>query len=81
MRLFDVEFAPLNVPLERRLQTVAACAWFVISAFGGIICWIITLAVLIFGNAWMRLLMIAYLLFAYYDQDVRLTGGRGYVIL
>ncbi|XP_058810785.1 2-acylglycerol O-acyltransferase 2-A-like [Phymastichus coffea] len=76
MRLLGLEFAPMNVPLERRLQTVAACAWIIVTAFGGLISWFVTAAALIFGTIWMRLLMIAYLLFAYYDQDTRLTGGR-----
>lgn len=79
MKLLGVEFAPLNVPLERRLQTLAATAWLIATAFGSPIAWLVTVLVLAFANQWLRLLMIGYLLFSYYDRDTRLTGGRRYV--
>lgn len=76
MKIPKVEFAPLHVPLERRLQTLAAAAWFFITAFGSPMSWCFTLLALLFGYHWLRLLVIAYLIFAYCDRETSLTGGR-----
>ena len=78
MKLLGIEFAPLCVPFERRMQTLAAAAWFFFGAFGNPIGWCITISLLIFAPQWLKLLTVAYLLFAYFDRDVRLTGGRRY---
>ena len=78
MEFFGVTFAPLRVPLERRLQTVAAAAWFCVLAFGGLICLIFTAYLLIFTQ-WLRYFIILYLIWAYYDRDTSRRGGRSYV--
>ncbi|KAJ8675213.1 hypothetical protein QAD02_010999 [Eretmocerus hayati] len=77
MKLFGVEFAPLWIPLERRLQTLSAAMWILIGAFGPMVSWLIAISVLLFSANWLRLLMFGYLVFVYLDRDVRLRGGRG----
>lgn len=74
MILFGVKFAPLMVPLERRLQTLAAGMWFIILAFGG------------FAGAWLSVylllytryytLVLLYYLWIYLDRQTCETGGR-----
>lgn len=76
MKLFGIEFAPLNVPMERRLQTLAAATWFTFGVFGGPFCSFLTLFILLMAPNWLRLLIMAYLVFMYLDWDVRLKGGR-----
>lgn len=75
-KFMGIEFAPLKVPFERRLQTFAAAVWILSAAFGNPVSWLIIVGVLLFGNLWLRMLMIAYLVFVWYDLDTRLTGGR-----
>lgn len=74
MDLLGIKFAPLNVPLERRLQTLAAAAWFITFALGGIIC--STLAVYLFFFTRLNWLVLIYLLWWYYDRDTKNKGGR-----
>ncbi|XP_014207549.1 2-acylglycerol O-acyltransferase 1 [Copidosoma floridanum] len=75
-KVLGVEFAPLSVPLERRMQTLAAAAWFYCGVFGGPIGWLVTLLGLLLGPNWLRLLLVGYLVFVYLDWDTRLRGGR-----
>ncbi|XP_066993214.2 2-acylglycerol O-acyltransferase 2-A isoform X2 [Anabrus simplex] len=74
MELFGIKFAPLNVPLERRLQTLAASCWFVILAFGNVYCTIITLYLLLFTR--LRWLMVAYLMWIWIDRNTCNRGSR-----
>ncbi|XP_057338127.1 2-acylglycerol O-acyltransferase 2-A-like [Microplitis mediator] len=75
MELLGIEFAPVRVPLERRLQTLAAAAWIFVLAFGGFIGWLTTIY-LIFFTEWLRYLVIIYLAWLYYDKDTCNKGGR-----
>ncbi|XP_011311789.1 2-acylglycerol O-acyltransferase 2-A isoform X2 [Fopius arisanus] len=76
MELMGVKFAPLRVPLERRLQTLAAFAWFCALAFGSFIGWMITFYCLIFGE-WLRYITLIYLCWMFYlDWDTYKRGGR-----
>ncbi|XP_043272590.1 2-acylglycerol O-acyltransferase 2-like isoform X2 [Venturia canescens] len=76
MELFGVKFAPLRVPIERRLQTFAAAAWICILTTGGPIGYLITAYILIFTK-WLRYIMLIYLIWVYYDRDTCRRGGRG----
>lgn len=79
-KFMGVEFAPLRIPLERRVQTFAAAVWILSAAFGSPVSWLAVLLVLLLGNLWLRTLMIGYLLFVYWDRETRLTGGRRFVV-
>ncbi|PSN36198.1 2-acylglycerol O-acyltransferase 2-A [Blattella germanica] len=74
MEILGIKFAPLNTPLERRLQTLAACAWFITLGFGPTICIALTVYVIlctrfcIFG--------LLYVAWIFYDRDICNKGGR-----
>ncbi|VEN50167.1 unnamed protein product [Callosobruchus maculatus] len=74
MEIFGIEFAPLNVPLERRLQTLAAAAWMITMAFGGFIGSLLIIYLLLFSKLWW--LASIYLIWIYTDRDVCERGGR-----
>ncbi|XP_011137301.1 2-acylglycerol O-acyltransferase 1 [Harpegnathos saltator] len=76
MNILGVRFAPLNVPLERRLQTLAAAIWFIWTAFGNFIAVLITAYLLIYTQ--LRYLVLLYFLWMYYDWDTCNRGGRSY---
>lgn len=75
MKLKDVEFAPLCVPLTRRLETLAAAGWIYLVVFGPLTGWA-TLIYIIIGTKywWLGLLYIAWM---YVDRSVAWTNkGR-----
>ncbi|XP_050440929.1 2-acylglycerol O-acyltransferase 2-A-like [Adelges cooleyi] len=72
MKLKDVEFAPLCVPLSRRLETLAAAAWIHLVAFGGITgCLLIAYLVLATRFWWLGLLYVAWI---YIDRNTPSSG-------
>jgi len=75
MEILGVKFAPLNVPLERRLQTLAAVIWVFATAFGDFFGYIIT-AYLLLCTETIRYFMLLYFLWMYYDWDTCYRGGR-----
>ncbi|XP_034934957.1 2-acylglycerol O-acyltransferase 2-A-like [Chelonus insularis] len=75
MKLFGIQFAPICVPLERRLQTLAAGGWFVFIVFGGSMGCFLAIY-LIFFTEWIRYLVIIYIAWIYYDRDTCIQGGR-----
>ncbi|XP_007933803.1 2-acylglycerol O-acyltransferase 1 [Orycteropus afer afer] len=68
-----IEFAPLNIPLERRLQTAAVLKW-VLSFL--LLAQVLTaiLVILIIYNYW--LLYVPYLTWLYFDWHTPEQGGR-----
>ncbi|KAJ4436879.1 hypothetical protein ANN_17011 [Periplaneta americana] len=74
MELLGVRFAPLNTPLERRLQTLAACCWFITLAFGPMMC-ISFMAYVILCTRY-SILALLYLMWIWYDRDICNKGGR-----
>lgn len=72
-----IEWAPLNVPFHRRIETLVAGSWMVLIVFGELIVLLAFLATLWFGNAFIRALGLVYIAFMYYDRKVGETGGRG----
>lgn len=68
MQHLGIQFAPLNVPLRRRLQTLAALAWILTLVIGGAAGWIIW-ALLVFYSPWLRIPLLFYALWIYYDRD------------
>lgn len=76
MKLLGVKFAPLNTPLKRRLETLAAAAWIMMLAFGGFAGCVIT-ALLIIYTSVVRYFIFVYLAWIYFfDLDTCETGGR-----
>lgn len=74
MEIFGIKFAPLNVPLERRLQTLATGLWFVVMAFGGFMGLFFSIYLILFTKfRWISLL---YLLWIWFDRDACNRGGR-----
>lgn len=71
MAFLGVEWAPLNTPLHRRLQTLAVVGWFGILVFGPPIGFAITAYVIFWTSYWW--LGIAYAVYIYYD-DAHLSG-------
>lgn len=75
MEVFGIQFAPLNVPLERRLQTLAVAVWMIVLPFGGFIGLLIALYFLVFTSYWW--LMAIYLFWIWVvDKDISEKGGR-----
>lgn len=73
MPLLGIEFAPIFVPLERRLQTLSAASWFVIMAFGPFICFFATIYMMFTKFMYFALLYIAWLIV---DRHTAHRGGR-----
>lgn len=75
MEIFGIEFAPLNIPLKRRIQTLAAAAWFVTMVAGGFIGLIFSFYLVLFTA--FRWPTIIYLIWIWViDRDVSKKGGR-----
>ncbi|KOC69937.1 2-acylglycerol O-acyltransferase 1 [Habropoda laboriosa] len=75
MKILGLSFAPLNVPLKRRLETLSASIWIVILGFGDLIGYGIA-AYILFYTEYLRYLMPLYFLWMYYDWDTCNRGGR-----
>jgi len=75
MEILGVKFAPLNVPLERRLQTLAVAIWVSITAFGDFLGYLIT-AYFLLCTETIRYFVLLYFLWMYYDWDTCHRGGR-----
>lgn len=75
MEILGVKFAPLNIPLERRLQTLTAATWIFISAFGNFMGYLITAYLLLYTET-TRYFLLLYFLWMYYDWDTCHQGGR-----
>ncbi|XP_044523519.1 2-acylglycerol O-acyltransferase 1 isoform X2 [Gracilinanus agilis] len=68
-----IQFAPLNIPLERRLQTVAVFQW-ILSFLLLAQLWIVMFVMLIYKNYWF--FYIPYLTWLYFDWKTPELGGR-----
>ncbi|XP_054003503.1 2-acylglycerol O-acyltransferase 2-A-like [Hylaeus anthracinus] len=75
MEILGVKFAPLNVSLRRRLETLSAATWIVFFAFGDFFGYAIT-AYLLFCTETLRYFILLYFVWMYYDWDTCNRGGR-----
>ncbi|XP_075210781.1 2-acylglycerol O-acyltransferase 2-A-like [Lycorma delicatula] len=74
MEVLGIKFAPLNVPLQRRLETLAAATWFILAGFGNPIGFITAIYLILYTKlCW---ILIIYCLWIIYDRDTRNKGGR-----
>lgn len=74
MKIFGIQFAPLNVPLHRRLQTLIVALWFFAFAFSAFLDIFITVYLICFTRYWW--LMLLYLVWIYLDRETASKGGR-----
>ncbi|XP_017888695.1 2-acylglycerol O-acyltransferase 2-A-like [Ceratina calcarata] len=75
MEILGIKFAPLNVPLKRRLETLAAAIWIFSIGFGDI--WgVLFTFYAIFYTTILRYFMLLYFIWMYYDWDTAYKGGR-----
>ncbi|XP_076396900.1 2-acylglycerol O-acyltransferase 2-A-like isoform X2 [Megachile rotundata] len=75
MKILGIKFAPLNVPLKRRLETLSVTLWYFTLAFGPSLGFIIT-GYLLFFTTTIRYYVLLYFLWMYYDWDTCNKGGR-----
>lgn len=75
-KFLGVKFAPLNIPFQRRLQTLSAAAWIIVLAGGGFSCWLLSFYILFYGSQWTRSLFLIYILWIYCDRDTCNRGGK-----
>lgn len=68
MEIFGIKFAPLNVPLKRRLETLSAAVCFIYFAFGNFCGYILT-AYFLFFTETMRYFILLYFVWMYYDWN------------
>lgn len=74
MEIFGIRFAPLNVPLKRRLQTLSAAGWFITMAFGGFIGMFFAIYLLFTRIWWLTALYLCWIWVI--DKDISEKGGR-----
>lgn len=75
MELFGVKFAPLNVPMHRRLETLSAAVWIGVLGFGNLAGTLLAVY-LVFFTEYLRYLTLLYFVWMYYDWDTCNRGGR-----
>lgn len=76
MEILGVKFAPLNVPLKRRIETLSAALLIVLLGFGDLLGCLLT-AYLLFYTETVRYFVLVYFVWMYYDWDTCNKGGRG----
>ncbi|KAF2880663.1 hypothetical protein ILUMI_25502 [Ignelater luminosus] len=74
MKIFGIEFAPLHVPLSRRLQTLTVGLFYTYMTLGQFLIWFILLFLILFTS--IRFLVIAYLIWIWVDKKSCERGGR-----
>lgn len=75
MEIFGVRFAPLRVPLERRLQTLTVAICIFLNAFGDFLGYILMAYLLLYTQT-IRYLVLLYFIWMYYDWNTYNRGGR-----
>ncbi|XP_043579948.1 diacylglycerol O-acyltransferase 2-like isoform X2 [Bombus pyrosoma] len=68
MEILGVKFAPLNVPLNRRLETLSAALWILIFTFGYLAGYVLA-AYFLFFTQTMRNFVLLYFVWMYYDWN------------
>lgn len=72
-RILGIELAPLHIPMERRLQTLAVQQWTLSFLFLGFGCLILMIYLLFTSLYWIPL---CYLVYYLYDRKTSARGGR-----
>ena len=72
-KVLGIELAPLNIPLHRRLETLAIAHFASCFLLLGPFCFLLTVILLFTRLYWITLMSYAWLI---YDRDTSSTGGR-----
>lgn len=72
-----IEWAPLNVPLRRRLETLSAFGVMCLFLFGELWLLLYYVYLLVFGGIWAKTFCVIYGIFIYYDRKAGVNCGRG----
>ncbi|XP_058457665.1 2-acylglycerol O-acyltransferase 2-A-like isoform X1 [Malaya genurostris] len=72
-----IEWAPLNVPLRRRLETLSAFCIMTLFLFGELWLLLYYVYLLIFGGLLAKTFCVIYGIFIYYDREAGVNCGRG----
>ena len=75
VQILGIKFAPLVVPLERRLQTFSVLLLVGIFGFFPLVCCLLILYLLLFTNLYF--ISVGYLAWMFYDINILKTSGRG----
>lgn len=73
--IFRIKFAPLNVPTNRRKQTLAALAWILMPIVFGPLAWMLVIYLIAYTSI-AKYFAISYLLWMYMDKESCERGGR-----
>lgn len=73
-KLFGVEFAPLDIPWERRMQTLAVTSWIATFFLMGPVSLVFLVYLLLYTRFWY--ISILYLTWFLYDMETCNKGGR-----
>lgn len=74
MNILGIQFAPLNIPFQRRLQTLAAAIYFFTFAFSPFFDMALSIYLIFFTRYWW--LMLLYFVWIYLDRNIANRGGR-----
>lgn len=69
-----VHFAPLLLPLDRRLQTLSVALWFMLAILIGSLTAIIFIYLILYTNYWW--IPVLYLTWMIFDRKCQVRGGR-----
>ncbi|XP_055531130.1 2-acylglycerol O-acyltransferase 2-A-like isoform X1 [Wyeomyia smithii] len=72
-----IEWAPLNVPLRRRLETLSAFGVMFLFLFGELWLLLYYVYLLVFGGIWAKTFCVIYGIFIYFDRKAGVNCGRG----
>ncbi|KAK6167295.1 hypothetical protein SNE40_021360 [Patella caerulea] len=79
MKILGFDFAPLNIPLSRRLETISVFTFTCCFLFLGFGCLFFCLYVLLFTRYYY--LPLAYFAYYLYDRETPARGGRGHQLM
>lgn len=69
-----VKFAPVNIPIKRRVETLSAASWIFSLIFAGLVCCLLTLYLIMYTRFWW--ITILYLVWMVIDRHTGEAGGR-----
>ena len=73
MEIFGLNFAPISIPFERRLQTFAVLFWITLFLFVGPLITILLVCLLLTSYWWITIL---YMTWVFFDWKTPSKGGR-----